>query len=734
MTDLHELAQLAVKYVNTTGRHIFLTGKAGTGKTTFLRYIVAHTYKKAVVAAPTGVAAINAGGVTLHSLFQLPFGTFIPENIRLEEVSSPVTTPGTLLKDRKFSASKRQLIQELELLIIDEVSMLRADLLDCIDHTLKLLRRNRRESFGGVQVLFIGDLLQLPPVIKDYEKSLLSPYYDNAYFFQAQALKDVPPIRVELQKIYRQTDQQFIDLLNRLRNNQQTTDDIQLLNGHYREDHESITDGYIHLTTHNHKADRINQKRLDQLEGKLITFSAYIEGEFPENMYPVEYDLKLKEGAQVMFIKNDPSGQGRFYNGKIGKVSALTSDDIQVEFEDGSEVTVEKYVWENKRYALSKIRDEIVEKTLGSFEQYPLKLAWAVTIHKSQGLTFEKAILDLSGTFAPGQLYVALSRLTSLNGLVLSSHIGDSIPTIDNSLREFVASFPSQKELVNSLANDRKTFIYQFATKVFGFDRIHKELINHERSFNKDEKRSIKQQYLAWTTELTHELAPLVAVGNNFIRQIASILQQDEYLSTLDDRVDKAREYFQPRLTELNNKIKEHKKSIGKEKKIKSYKEELEMIQAMFEYQINQMIKFSMFISEATQNKVLTRKQLQSTDLPKTAADNKGKRTARKDKIPSAKISFEMYKDGRGIEEIAESRGLVRSTIEGHLAKYVEIGELEISKLVDEPKVKKVMEYVEKGILRGGDIKYELGDDYTFGEVRLVLAHAKWMECNEVEK
>ncbi len=730
MTELHELAQLAVKYVNTTGRHIFLTGKAGTGKTTFLKYIVEHTFKKAVVAAPTGVAAINAGGVTLHSLFQLPFGTFIPENIQLDEVNSQITTPTTLLRDRKFSASKRQLIQELELLIIDEVSMLRADLLDCIDHTLRLLRKNRTEPFGGVQVLFIGDLLQLPPVIKDYEKSLLSPYYDNAYFFQAQALKDIPPIRVELQKIYRQTDQKFIGLLNRLRNNQQTADDIKLLNDHYREDHESLSDGFIHLTTHNHKADRINQKRLDQLEGKLRTFSAYIEGEFPENMYPVEYDLKLKEGAQVMFIKNDPSGQGRFYNGKIGKVSALTADDIQVEFEDGSEVTVEKYLWENKRYALSKIRDEVVEKTLGSFEQYPLKLAWAVTIHKSQGLTFEKAILDLSGTFAPGQLYVALSRLTSLNGLVLSSHIGDSIPTIDTSLREFVASFPSQKELVDSLTNDRKNFIYQFASKVFGFDRIFQELKSHERSFNKDEKRSIKQQYLAWTAELSNELMPLVTVGNNFIKQVASILKKEYYLMALEERVDKARAYFQPKLTELNSRIKDHKKTIGKEKKTKSYLEELELIQAMFEYQINQLVKFSMFISEAAQNKVLTREQLQSTDLPKTAGNSKGKRTARKDKIPSAKITFEMYKDGRNVEEIAKSRGLVKGTIESHLTKYVEAGELDITTLVEEKKIKKVMEYVDRGILRGGDIKYELGDDYSYGEVRMILAHARWLESN----
>ncbi len=320
MADLQEVAEIALQYVNTTHRHVFLTGKAGTGKTTFLKNIVKNTYKNAVVAAPTGIAAINAGGVTLHSLLQLPFGTFIPDNLHFNESHSQINTPASIAKSSRINTSKRKLIRELELLIIDEVSMLRADLLDCIDHTLRRLRRRRDEPFGGLQILFIGDLLQLPPVVKDDEKSILNQYYSSPYFFNAKALEEEPPILVELQKIYRQSDEDFIQLLNRFRHNSHTSDDISSLNRNYQAylDDEA-SEGYVYLTTHNYKADTINQNRLKRIESESFSYNASLEGDFPENLYPIEPALTLKVGAQVMFIKNDPSGEGKFFNGKIGQ-------------------------------------------------------------------------------------------------------------------------------------------------------------------------------------------------------------------------------------------------------------------------------------------------------------------------------------------------------------------------------------------------------------------------------
>jgi ATP-dependent exoDNAse (exonuclease V) alpha subunit len=416
---LDEIAQLAQQFVSNTSRHVFLTGKAGTGKTTLLRHVLSKTHKKTVIAAPTGIAAINAGGVTLHSLFQLPFGAFVPSNFALpfDELNQKIHTPASLMKEQRLSASKRQLIREIELLIIDEVSMLRADLLDAIDLVLKKVRREPNRAFGGVQVLFIGDLYQLPPVIKRDEMSMLHEFYQSMYFFDAQILKNDPPVYLELQTVHRQSDHRFVELLNRIRDQELTEEDQFLLEEHYAYGGQiPETQGHIYLTTHNAKAAAINEERLSLLPTESISFPAQVKGKFDSHLFPNEEKLVLKEGAQVMFIKNDPTGQQRFYNGKIGTIAFLDKNKIVVEI-DGEHISLEKYIWENKRFKVDPSSKEIDEELIGEFSQYPIKLAWAVTVHKSQGLTFDNAILDLEEAFAPGQFYVAMSRLTSLQGL-----------------------------------------------------------------------------------------------------------------------------------------------------------------------------------------------------------------------------------------------------------------------------------------------------------------------------
>ena len=725
MFELQDAAELAAKYVNTTDRHIFLTGKAGTGKTTFLKYIIEHTYKNTVVAAPTGIAAINAGGVTLHSLLQLPFGTFIPESIPFSSAESRINTPQTLFQEARFNASKRKLIRELELLIIDEVSMLRADLLDCIDHTLRYLRKRRNEAFGGLQILFIGDLMQLPPVIKESEMKMLHPFYSSLYFYEARALKDSPPILVELQKIYRQTDQQFIDLLNRFRHNEQTEEDLSQLNKHYEPGFdETQATGYIHLTTHNHRAHQINTTRLQSLESTPFTFHSHIEGDFPENMCPTNQTLELKEGSQVMFIKNDPSGEGKFFNGKIGKVSRLFEDEIWVKDEEGMELKVETYKWENRRYALDKVSNEIEEKYLGSFEQYPVKLAWAVTIHKSQGLTFEKAILDLSGTFAPGQLYVALSRLTSLKYLILSSPLPENPPGMDQSLKTFAASFKGTKELEQNLGNERREFLLKFSRQAFDFSGLIYELGYHESSFNKDENRSIKQQYLPWTIELIKETQPLRKTGDQFIKQIEQIITQTDYLPFLTERVTKAYEYFSKSLLQLESRIIKHRKKIKKETKVKAYLKELEKLEELFSDQSRQLLKNMVLIKSANDDKTLTKEDLRATGIYK----KKEKKVTKKDKIPTAQITYELYRKGKNIEEIAKERDLVTGTIEGHLTTYVESGAIDVHDLINKDRIEKITTAYTAGHTNSGVLKAELPNDYGYGEIRLVIAYIRSME------
>lgn len=728
MSELNEIAELAAKYVNTTNRHIFLTGKAGTGKTTFLKYIIDHTYKNAVVAAPTGIAAINAGGVTLHSLLQLPFGTFIPENIQLSASSTKVNTPRTLFQEAKFNASKRKLVQELELLIIDEVSMLRADLLDCIDHTLRHLRKRKFEPFGGLQILFIGDLMQLPPVVREDEIQLLRPYYNSPYFFEARALKEHAPILVELQKIFRQTDQKFIDLLNRLRNNEQNEDDYELLSEHYQADLSEVeTDGYIHLTTHNKKADAINETRLAELDGETFSYFAEIKGDFPENLFPLPGNLELKEGAQIMFIKNDPSGEGKFYNGKIGHVSRLEEGKIWVKFEDDYEISVQSYVWENKRYVLNKTTAEIEEKFLGSFEQFPLKLAWAVTVHKSQGLTFEKAILDLSGTFAPGQLYVALSRLTSLNGLILSSPLPGRPPMIDPSLISFSESFQGTKELQENLSKDRREYLREFAKRAFNFDPLLRELSYHEQSFNKAENRSLKQHYLEWTRGIINDTAPLKKTGDTFTHQVEQILSTPEYLSTLSERLTKAQNYFEKELTALIDRFTNHQKKIKSEAKVKTYLKELEDLKDLYLFQNRQILKISLLVKKACDNGVLTKNDLRSSSVFQMMASQEVK-PAKKDKTPTALISYNFYRQGKNIEEIAKERGLVVGTIQGHLCQFVENGELEVSELLPTLKLNRIIDEYHSGKTTSNEIKESLGDGCSYNEIKLALAHIRYLE------
>jgi hypothetical protein len=530
--------QLAADFVNQTSEHVFLTGKAGTGKTTFLKYIQQHTHKNAIVAAPTGVAAINAGGVTLHSLFQLPFEPYLPG------LSNP-------MKKNFRSKEKLEMLRQLELLIIDEVSMLRADVLDCIDEILRRIRRNTR-PFGGVQILYIGDLFQLPPVAKTDEWELLENYYESTFFFHAQVIKRTEPVYLELKTVYRQGDPVFINLLNRIRNNVATPDDLQELNKRYNPRFvPKEGENYIILTTHNYRADTINQRKLEELPAEEHIFTGTIEGDFPEYALPTDMELHLKTGAQVMFIRNDT--EGRFFNGKIATISQIIADQIYVYLpEIKAEILVQKEEWENMRYSLNAESGKIEEEKLGSFTQYPLRLAWAITIHKSQGLTFEKAIIDAGASFAGGQTYVAMSRCTSLDGIVLFSRIRpNSILTNDDAI-QFSRNEKNEAELRLLFKEGRKKYwterllLYFDWRQMFDllnrFDKLVEEKTGAEYDAAKVLFARFKKKIIEWEDTTT-----------KFEQQLKQIIQQnkpeDELISLLKIRCQKAVDYFHEQFT-----------------------------------------------------------------------------------------------------------------------------------------------------------------------------------------
>ena len=544
----NEMFRLAAELVNQSSRNIFLTGKAGTGKTTFLKYIRENCPKQVAVVAPTGVAAINAGGVTMHSFFQLPFSPFIPEAGGFQNQNEEATNRNSLLSKLRMTNEKKKILQELELLIIDEISMVRCDMLDAVDAVLQHIRRRHNERFGGVQVLFIGDMFQLPPVIKEHEWRLLKDFYSSPYFFDSLVIKEESPIYIEFNKIYRQSEEQFINVLNQVRNNELDDDGGKLLEKRFSPDFKrSKDDGYIILTTHNERARNKNETELNGLATKLFSYRAVIEGDFPGSAYPAEEELRLRVGAQVMFIKNDSEKVKRYFNGKIGTITELDDEKIVVQCRDEPEkIEVKKEKWENIRYSVDKTSRQLKEDVLGSFTQYPLRLAWAITIHKSQGLTFEKVIIDAGEAFAPGQVYVALSRCTTLEGIVLQSHIRPTKMFSDERIVQFSKTGSSKDIIEQELRQSKKNYHLKILLALFDYKQIIAEtkelnqyLLENVPSFNQDISK--------WVDEFLIKTNALQATAEKFQNQLRSIFNREENSDTnelLMERMNAGAAYF----------------------------------------------------------------------------------------------------------------------------------------------------------------------------------------------
>ena len=533
-----EIFETAERYVTSTGKSLFLTGRAGTGKTTFLRYVAESTSKRYVILAPTGVAAINAGGTTIHSFFQLPLCPYLPD---VKELITEYQLPD---RYRNLSKERIKIIRTLDLLIIDEISMVRADLLDAIDMVLRRYRHNEA-PFGGVQLLMIGDIQQLSPVVKESERQYISQVYPSPYFFHSKALQRLNYITIELQKIHRQRDAEFVAILNAVRENRVTRDMLQRLNSRVGLVCES--DDVIRLTTHNAQADQVNSTELAALPGEAEVFSATIDGDFPENNYPAELNLCLKVGAKVMFIRNDV--EGRFYNGKIGRVTDLSpSGVVTVEDFDGKSIYVEPVEWENIQYAIDEKTSEITPNVVGRFRQLPLRIAWAVTIHKSQGLTFDHVIIDAGAAFAFGQVYVALSRCRTLDGVSLDSPIRINTLYRDGYISSFNDSRTPFAYVQSQLGDEIICHRFDVLREIFNYTSVCKSLSR----FVKCCKGSIDELYpadFAKLNELCGELENHTRVGISFCEQLSRIeatrMPDDTYLN---ERLGKAAEYFLPLL------------------------------------------------------------------------------------------------------------------------------------------------------------------------------------------
>jgi len=696
--------------IEHTNRSIFLTGKAGTGKTTFLNDFVKRTRKKHIVVAPTGIAAINAGGVTIHSMFGLPLRTFLPTTERID--TSMANNIADLMPHFKYRKDKLKLLREVEVVIIDEVSMLRADVLDMMDFSLRFIRRNN-QRFGGVQMLFIGDLYQLPPVVRD--EHILRMYYNSPFFFDSHAIKEIPLITIELTKVYRQSDENFLAILNAIRDGDVANINFDHLNERYDPDFNSKEEPYVYLCSHNKMADDINQEKLDQIKVSPKTYEAKLFGEFKENQFPNEQFLDLKIGAQIMFIRNDISGEKRYFNGKLGEISALDENEIKVIL-DGSEkeITVKREVWEQKKYFLDTDKN-IKEEVLGSFEQFPIKLAWAVTIHKSQGLTFDRVIIDAGKSFTAGQVYVALSRCRTLEGIVLKSKITPEVIFKDNRILKFQGETHANDNVESILNQEKYDYSIRKVLRTIDSQWLLKEVEDWNSlslvTKNIDHLKT-KQLYVQLKPEIVNLGKIFEKLERVISQKVNLFIEKKEEWSDIENKSKGAVNFF---FTEVRDKVfsplKEFYAEIKGSKGLKQYNEEFRVWLEDIEEYLNSLKEIHLL-----ETKLLEEKNNKEVSM-KIA------------KVPSQVLTFQLFEQGKTISEIALERGLVKETVIGHLAKFAEQGLLDISRVITSDKIKAFEELFHKDRKETlTEWKSVLPNDFEFNEIRILINHFNYQK------
>lgn len=731
----NEIFKTAVSFVTGTGRHLFITGKAGTGKTTFLKYVRDRSMKRMAVVAPTGVAAINAGGVTIHSFFQLPFGPFLPGNTKHNNAfESGFNTRETLLRNLRLAGARRDVIRGLELLIIDEVSMVRADLLDAMDTVLRHVRRQPQLPFGGVQMVYIGDLYQLPPVVNNTEWEVLRDHYESPFFFHAKAIQQAPPVYIELKKIYRQSDYIFISLLNNIRNNCCVQADLDALHQYYRPGFTPAKeDGYITLTSHNARADHINQQELERTPGKLHKFEAEVTGDFPDKMFPVEKTLLVKEGAQVMFIKNDKGEQRRYYNGKLALITKIEKDKLHVRcIGDDAELEVEVELWRNIRFRLNKETEEIEEEELGTFSHFPLRLAWAITIHKSQGLTFDKAIIDAGASFAPGQVYVALSRLTSLDGLVLLSRINPSSISNDDRIKPFASTEIAEQAALELLAKEQQTYLHHQLLKSFSWGALIDVLDQHLVEYD---SRQIpdKQASIDWATGMLNAATGLQQVAEKLVLRLEYLFSLPEEIryEQIAERTNAATGFFEKEMQQkLLKPLEDHIKAWKPKTKTKKYIRELHDLQLTLQRQLQHMKQAALLaagLSKKEDAQQLLEKLHEQRKIVLKTANEETKH--KQQKGDTARLSLQLFRSGKTVDEIASERSFTAGTIYGHLVRFILTGDVDVLELLTKEKLDLILAVAAPDDT-SGIIKSRLGDAVSFDEIRAALNHLKWKQSN----